>query len=360
MQIKYLEERPRSNGKSVWIVNPPKAVKSALNVGYEQFDVRQDAVRRASQVAEAFQDHKRGLQRSVHVSEDTVEGLIAFYRSTNEWKKLKPNSVSFYSLMIRCSSAVRLGQSNVLLGDMLARNITPTHADKLFTTLKEDVSEHRAVSVIKVLRKIWFVGKRHGKVQFNPFERMGLKGLPSREIMWEPEQVDTFIAKADEMGLKSIGTIVLLAYHMCQRPGDMRQLRWNNYKDGLFDFIQEKTQAHVEIPASDMLNERVALHFSAQVPPDQVIVQCETTGKPYDRFLYTKYAKLIREAAGLPSHLQVRDLRRTGATEMAEAGATEDELRAVTGHMSRDILSIYVRPTKKLAQAGVNKRFSKG
>ena len=360
MHIKYLEERSRANGKSIWIVNPPKTVKSALNVGYEQFDVRQDAVRRANQVAEAFQDHKRGLQRSVGVSEDTVEGLIAFYKSTNEWAKLKHNSLRFYSLMIRTSSATRIGQSNILFGEMLARNITPTHADKLFTTIKENLSEHRAVSVIKVLRKIWFVGKRHGKVQFNPFERMGLKGLSSRVIMWEPEQVDAFIAKADEMGLKSIGTIVLLAYHMCQRPGDMRQLRWQDYKDGVFDFIQEKTQVHVEIPASDMLKERVALHFAAQVSPDQVIVQCETTGKGYDRYLYSKYARQIRDSIGLPSYLQVRDLRRTGATEMAEAGATEDELRAVTGHMSRDILSIYVRPTKKLAQAGVNKRFSKG
>ena len=53
----------------------------------------------------------------------------------------------------------------------------------------------------------------------------------------------------------------------------------------------------------------------------------------------------------------MRDLRRTGATKMAEAGCTEDELRSVTGHQSRDVLSIYVRPTKKLAAAGINKRF---
>lgn len=360
MQIKYLEERTRAGGKSVWIVNPPRAVRDALGVGYEQFEVRQDAVRRASQVADAYQAHKRGQERSIRIAEDSVEGLIAFYKSTNEWRKLKPNSVSFYSLMFRSSCELRLGQSNVNFGGMIARNITPTHADKIFTTLKSKVSEHRAVSVIKVLRKVWFVGKRHGKVQINPFERMGLQGLPSRTVMWEPEQVDKFIAKADEMGLQSVGTIVMLAYHMCQRPGDMRQLKWENYSDGTFDFYQEKTGVHVQIPASDMLQERLALHSAVQVDPEQTIVLCETTGRGYDRYLYTKYAKRIRDAAGLPSHLQVRDLRRTGATEMAEAGATEDELRAVTGHLSRDILSIYVRPTKKLAVSGVNKRFARG
>lgn len=39
----------------------------------------------------------------------------------------------------------------------------------------------------------------------------------------------------------------------------------------------------------------------------------------------------------------MRDLGRTGATEMAEAGCTEDELRSVKGHQSRDVLSMYVQ-----------------
>ena len=39
------------------------------------------------------------------------------------------------------------------------------------------------------------------------------------------------------------------------------------------------------------------------------------------------------------------------------AGVVQDELRSVTGHQSRDVLSIYVRPTDKLAATGINKRF---
>ena len=44
---------------------------------------------------------------------------------------------------------------------------------------------------------------------------------------------------------------------------------------------------------------------------------------------------------------------------MAESGATEDELMAVTGHTSREVLSTYVKKTEKLAARGVNKRFAK-
>ncbi len=64
------------------------------------------------------------------------------------------------------------------------------------------------------------------------------------------------------------------------------------------------------------------------------------------------------EAASLPSNLQMRDLRRTGATEMAEAGATNAEMRSVTGHKTMDVLSIYVRTTQAQASSAVNKRFA--
>jgi hypothetical protein len=47
----------------------------------------------------------------------------------------------------------------------------------------------------------------------------------------------------------------------------------------------------------------------------------------------------------------------SGRNLMAESGCTEDELRSVTGHQSRDVLSIYVRPTDKLAQSGISRRF---
>ena len=90
---------------------------------------------------------------------------------------------------------------------------------------------------------------------------------------------------------------------------------------------------------------------------DDPIVICESTGKGYDRRLYSKHAATIRDQAGLPKELKISDLRRTGATEMAESGCTEDELRSVTGHQSRDVLSIYVRPTDKLAEKGIEKRF---
>ena len=64
----------------------------------------------------------------------------------------------------------------------------------------------------------------------------------------------------------------------------------------------------------------------------------------------------IRALAELPAELQFRDLRRTAATELGTAGATDDEIRAVTGHRSRNVVAVYVRPDDRMAKAVQRKR----
>jgi integrase len=356
MKVKYLSTRERANGRIIYAVSPPLYVQQALGVTYEQYEVKKDAINRAMQIADAYKEYKKGNKKDISIKQDTVEGLIAFYKGTNEWSKLKDNTKSLYLLMIRTALDSRIGESKLLFKDYLARTITPTHADKLYDIITKQVSRHRAVHTVKVLRKIWFVGKRHSKVQSNPFEKMGLKGLKSRTTLWSPEQVKTFIATADDMNKGSVGTLALLCYDLCQRPGDMRQLTWANYDGNAFEFVQEKTGQRVNIPGSPRLVERLSNLPTNRNEEDPIVI-CEATKKGFDRRLYSKWAATIRQEAKLPRELKLSDLRRTGATEMAESGCTEDELRSVTGHQSRDVLSIYVRPTDKLAATGINKRF---
>ena len=354
-QIKYLRRKKLGNGRTKWIVNPPKYVKEATGAFYEQFNDQADATAKAINIADQYSDYKRHIKRDIHINEDTVAGLVSQYKKTNSWTKLSLNSKRTYDQLLRGTMRLRVGESSKLLGDLLVRHISVKHAEQIYSQLCKDCSMHRANHVCKVLRRIWTVGERLGATKSNPFKNMGLKKTPSRKILWEPEQVHAFVDMSDTLGVPSLGTMALLCYDLCQRPGDMRQLTWQDFNDQMFGFEQEKTKTWVDIPASPRLIERVNI-MSPSNWHDH-IVYYEKTGKPYDRRQYNKVFCRIRNAAGLPAELQLRDLRRTGATEMAEAGCTEDELRSVTGHQSRDVLSIYVRPTKKLAAAGINKRF---
>ena len=355
--IKYLRHRQTQRDGTVWIVDPPKYVKDAVGAAYEVYTNKHDAVARAVSVADAYQDYKRTKKRQIYIQEASVGGLVAAYKQTNSWNKLSANTKRTYDQLLRGVMRLRIGGSNVLLQDMLAHNVKVPHAEAIYAQLRDTVSMHRANHTCKVLRRVWFVGVRLGSVRVNPFEKMGMSQLPDREVLWEPDQVWAFINKADELGWASLGTLALLCYDLCQRPGDMRQLTWEHFSDGRFKFTQEKTKntkkaKAVSLRASKRLLERIG------EPATGNIVVAEDTQEPYDRRRYNKIAARIRREAELPNHLQLRDLRRTGATEMAEAGCTEDQLRSVTGHQSRDVLSIYVRPTDKLADEAMNKRFN--
>jgi hypothetical protein len=55
----------------------------------------------------------------------------------------------------------------------------------------------------------------------------------------------------------------------------------------------------------------------------------------------SKAASEVREAAELPSHLWIADLRRTCINELAFLGASDDQLISVSGHTKRQTLSVY-------------------
>ena len=54
--------------------------------------------------------------------------------------------------------------------------------------------------------------------------------------------------------------------------------------------------------------------------------------------------------AGLPKDLQYRDLRRTLVTALGAAGCSDGQIRAITGHKTRAVVGVYVRPDQTFAK----------
>jgi integrase len=159
--------------------------------------------------------------------------------------------------------------------------------------------------------------------------------------------------------------MALMQYHLCQRPGDIRNMTWDNIEGDTIRFTQEKTQVQVTAPLTERLKERLKetprsehtnniVYHSSRRPDALGKV---AVGVNYNRRLYPKHATIVKRAAGIDETLWMSDLRRTGATEMANAGCTDDEMRSVTGHKTRDILSIYLVLDKTTSTNAMNKRF---
>ena len=180
--------------------------------------------------------------------------------------------------------------------------------------------------------------------------------------MVEEAQVKTFLDTAySNWEWRSIGLIVHMAYEWAQRVGDMRLLTWNNLDldEQRLDLEQSKRRADVHLPISDALCKMLVQQhkdfgFQAYVAP-----RPEPYNGAYTSYHSTDIHKLVNEvkdSAGLPKELTALDLRRTGITEMVEAGVDTLGIMQVSGHSNPQSVKPYLVNTLKGASTALNKR----
>ena len=368
LNIKFHREIKRADGSINHFIGVPAYVTKITGDPSDSFDTVGEARAYSSSVQQKYASHRRNSRGSgrikAAIAPITVSKLVDFYRTTDEYTELKPRSITSYELMIKTSLNSILPGSNMTLGDQEAWSLTKDTVRLFKKHVKDNFSHHRSLHTVKVMRLIWTVGETFDKVIGNPWRHPNIKQMPKRMVVWTPSQVERFIAKANEMNLPSMGT--LMCFAMCQRPGDIRQLQWKHlspptdkHKRGIFEFSQEKTGTPVYIPLSPPLQDRLDT-FTSQIPywrednPEDYVLSYEVTGKPYTQWDYAKLVRKICKAAGLPEHIRMGDLRRTGTTNLADNGCTEDQLMSVTGHKSREEVSTYIKRSADLAKDAIS------
>ena len=151
-----------------------------------------------------------------------------------------------------------------------------------------------------------------------------------------------------------------MCMELVQRPGDVLSLRWGAYRDRehAWHIRQSKRGTEVLVPSTERLQAALAAAIEGAERQDvESLLVCPTkTGKRWQRRNFTKAVRRIARAAGLPDNLQIRDLRRTGATEAALAGATPLELMAVGGWANQVSIRPYLVQTLEQAASVQAKR----
>jgi integrase len=174
------------------------------------------------------------------------------------------------------------------------------------------------------------------------------------------EQLHRFIQAANKMGYPSIGRCALMCMELMQRPGDILSLKWGAYqkREKVWHIRQSKRGALVRSPETHRLRSALApiRRAKSRKELDDLFVCGTITGKRWHRRNFTKTVRLIARAAGLPDDLQIRDLRRTAATEGASAGATAAEMMAVGGWANQASIRPYLVQTREQAAAFQSKR----
>jgi len=346
IHVRHLIER---NGKFYW--QPSTSLRAAGWAPRALSGSMEAAIAEAEKINDQVDAWRIGQAQVNDVpAVDTLDGLIRSYQHSAEYRKLRPSTrANDYDIQLARLS--KWGGKCPITG-ITRRAVKDLH-EKL--CLK---SEYTANATLRVLRLLFNYAINRGDIQINPAARPGLIDIPPRQEVWAADEVPAFISKADEMGLFNVGTAILLAVCLAQREGDILRLTWEDYQNGAFVIRQSKTGAYICVPALPILKERLNMYSNRT----GLIVRSDTDNGPYSKNSFVHHfadvRKKVAEEIPAASRVKFMDLRRTAIVRLAEAGCTESQISAVSGHKietCRRILETYLPRNSAMAAAAIQK-----
>jgi hypothetical protein len=260
-------------------------------------------------------------------------------------------------------------------------SITPGAADKLYEKLSVRVDGslriRTALLSMQYCRRAWKVARREKPKIVpidNPFVKMEIEYTAKRTRPVKHDELLKFVAAADAAGEPSIGTAAMLAFYWLQRQVDiLSRLTWAHYRPSDAPDVarvwHHKTGEVVDIPLFDadgtaLWPELTARLNSATMRGTLIVMRDQpdkrgkkrTTYHPWNQYSFIHRVAEIRTAAGIDPEVKFMGLRHGGNTEGADAGLTDAQLRALSGHRSTAALLRYAQVTKEQRQIGARKR----
>ena len=278
----------------------------------------------------------------------SIGWVIAKYKNSRKFKQLAEGTKKFY---------VQYMDKVYDLGPNLPISAFTTPMLQDFVDDYADIkgADRKLKTILNILCKTaikWEVTDK------NPAQFVETNEGSRRQVVWEDDQISEWydLAQHGERSFATITAFMLLQF-TAQRPIDVLKMSINHYNQqtNSVQVRQQKTGAFLEIPLHELAIEHIAEAVRrAKEAGCTTIVQHE--GKP---FYYTTFLRHFRNATpDHMKHLQPRDLRRTAAVRMSEAGATTQEIAAVAGwsiDTTSRILETYVPRTPKMAQGAIDK-----
>ena len=305
----------------------------------------------------AYEAAKRG-QVAVDTTARTWRTLIASYRQTADWAKLAPRTKADYEKVLAWVLAV--------MPDMDPSRMLQPHIIRA-----RDANVHRrrfGNYIVQVLKILFARAIELGWMSHNPAK--GVKPIPRPRGMvdlhrpWPLAAQDAYRAAAPFGSPER--TAMELSVGVSQRIGDTLRMRWADIGPEGFAIVQSKTATGLLIPPTPEL-----AAYLAQIARRGETIVTADDGGPLGYSGFSKRFRAARAvaadalradgddaAADLMGGLTVHGWRYTVAAEMAAAGASDEEIAAVTGHKTTAMLRKYAgaERQKAHAKAGQGKR----
>lgn len=336
VRMRYVVKKPNRNGTDRWYWQRP---------GFPTRRLPEEEAERA-QAAYALNVRADAEKRALPIAPEvgTIAWAIDKYRESDQFTRLSYSTRRAYQRWM-------LALADTVGDQPLAGLDRRTIKETLDGINSRGGRRHCAA----VLRAVAEVGVDYGHLPDNPVTRLRLAGARPRDAIWTPDDQAAFLeASKGELHGGAVALAFAIMLNTAQRPGDVRRMQWTQYDGTTIRLRQQKTGQLVEVPVHRDL--RVALDDAKRHATGTNIV-ARPDGRPFSDASWRKHFNRIRAKAGL-SHLQARDLRRTGAVRLSEAGCIPQEVAAVTGHSidrTERILEVYIPRSRAMARSAIAK-----
>ena len=173
---------------------------------------------------------------------------------------------------------------------------------------------------------------------------------------WEPEAIQ--VAMSDFEGIAR--TAFYLAYFTGQRNSDIRKMKWTDIAGDGIHVVQDKTGKEVWVPLHPDLQAELAITERR----GETIIAAErlqsdglpnrTAGQALSKRALDSYCKVQRRVLGLSGDNHentLHGLRKNATINLLEAGCTNSEAKAITGHSTGQMVNHYAQKLNQRGQA---------
>ena len=176
-----------------------------------------------------------------------------------------------------------------------------------------------------------------------------IKAFPEHEFhTWTEDE----IARYEEYWPTGSRERTAFALHLYtgQRRADVARMAWTDVAGNAINVVQAKTGARLTIPLHPHLSAALCAWSRRQM-----VILTTAFNRPFSSAGYGNMMADAIAAAGLPDRCVLHGLRKAAARRLAEAGCTEKEIAAVTGHTTLKEVARYTRAAdqKRLAAGAV-------
>lgn len=175
-------------------------------------------------------------------------------------------------------------------------------------------------------------------IERNPVEDIPkLKG--GEYAAWPEDKLRAYERYCDEHGLATARTIYELMIGTGQRIGDCVAMEWADFDGEFMRVVQEKTGAKIEV----FCPERLQAYLRA-LPRTGRHILAKNLTEHIGKRQAQREAELVRDKIGArvgEERLVQHGWRYTAAKELAEAGCSDAQIQAVTGHKTLAMVAKY-------------------